>query len=145
MVALTVAIAAFLVLELSNVLMLYFTPGTRRGNGVGVFNAYEKSKQDPEIFAFVTYLINWVAGTKIIFIVLLIGILVFGSPETKVFSVIALIVSILTFFWRLYPLIRRLDRAGQITPAGYSKTLAIMIATFAGVFAVTLVICLATC
>jgi hypothetical protein len=65
---LSIAIIAFLVLEVLNVIMLYFTPGTSRGNGLGVFNAYEKSKADPEIHALVKYLINWVAGTKIIFI-----------------------------------------------------------------------------
>jgi hypothetical protein len=46
MTILTISIIAFLVLETLNVLMLYFTPGTRRGNGLGVFNAYEKSKAD---------------------------------------------------------------------------------------------------
>lgn len=47
--------------------MLYFTPGTHRGNGLGVFNAYEKSKSDSEVHSLVKYLINWVAGTKLIF------------------------------------------------------------------------------
>ena len=119
---LTVVIILFLILETSNVFMLYVTPGTRRGNGLGVFNAFEKSKQDPEVHALVRYLVNWVAGTKLIFIMLLIVILIFGNITTRIFSVIALIISILTFFWRLYPEIRTLDQAGQITPKGYSKT-----------------------
>ena len=75
----TIAIIAFLVLETLNVLMLYFTPGTHRGNGLGVFNAYEKSKADAEVHALVKYLINWVAGTKLIFIALLIVILITGN------------------------------------------------------------------
>ena len=118
--------------------MLYLAPGTKRGNSVGMFHAYEKSKADPEVHAFVTYLIHWVAGTKLIFIVLLIGIIITGDASTKVFSIIALIFSIMTFFSRLYPGIREMDEAGQITPRGYAKTLKIMIVSFICVFAVAL-------
>jgi len=78
---LSIAIVLFLILETLNVLMLYFTPGTRRGNGLGVFNAYEKSRADEEVHALVKYLINWVAGTKIIFIAILLVILVSGSND----------------------------------------------------------------
>jgi hypothetical protein len=136
---LSLAIVIFVVLETSNILMLYFMPGTRLGNGVGVFNAYEKSKSDPEIHALVKYLVNWVAGTKIIFIALLIVILITGDEATKLFSVIALILSIFSFFWRLYPIIRTMDSEGQITPKGYSKTLGIMIAAFISIFVLALV------
>ncbi|MDX2430458.1 MAG: hypothetical protein QNK35_05965 [Bacteroides sp.] len=137
---LSIVILIFLVLETSNVLMLYFTPGTRCGNGLGVFNAYEKSKADPEVHALVKYLINWVAGTKLIFILLLIVVLFTGDSNTRILSVIALIVSIFTFFWRLYPAIRNLDHAGQITPKGYSKTLGLMIFGFIAAFALALVL-----
>lgn len=67
--------------------MHYFTPGTHRGNGLGVFNAYEKSKKDPEIHALVRYLINWVAGTKIIFIALLIVTLITGDNPSNAWIV----------------------------------------------------------
>ena len=137
---LSIAVILFAVLEILNVIMLYFTPGTRRGNGVGVFNAFEKSKADPEVHALVKYLINWVAGTKLIFITLLIVILFTGSAATKIFSVGALILSILTFFYRLYPAIRQMDKADQITPKGYSKTLGLMIAGFICIFALALVL-----
>ena len=137
---LSIVIIIFVVLETLNVLMLYFTPDTRRGNGIGVFNAYEKSKADPDVHALVKYLINWVAGTKLIFIGLLIVILIMGNSMIRVFSVIALIFSILTFFWRLYPAIRNMDKTDQITPKGYSKTLGIMIAGFIAIFAVTLIL-----
>lgn len=137
---LTIAIIIFLFLETINVLMLYFTPGTRRGNGLGVFNAYEKSKENPELHVLVKYLVNWVAGTKIIFITLLIVILIFGDYSIKLYAVIALIFSIITFYWRLYPIIRNMDKAGQITPKGYSRTLAFMIAGFIAIFVMALVI-----
>ena len=137
--AISIVLMLFAVLELSNVLVLYLAPGSKRGNSVGFFNAYEKSKTDSEIHALVTYLINWVAGTKLIFIVLLIGIIITGNASTKVFSTIALIFSIMTFFSRLYPGIKRMDEEGQITPQGYSRTLAIMIAAFLVVFCIALV------
>jgi len=137
---LSIVIVLFVVLETLNVLMLYFTPGTRRGNGVGVFNAYEKSKSDPEVHAFVRYLINWVAGTKLIFILLLIVILLTGSRVTKIYSVIGLILSILTFFWRLYPAVKTLDNDNQITPKGYSRTLGMMIAGILGVLSIALIL-----
>lgn len=137
---LSVVLIAFGTLELLNVLTLYLAPGSRRGNALGVFRAYERSKRDPEVHALVSYLIDWVAGTKLIFIVLLIGIIITGSPATKVFSAIALAFSILTFYSRLYPAITRMDQAGQIEPRGYSRTLAIMIAGFVVTFAVAVVV-----
>lgn len=137
---LSIAIAIFVVLELLNVFMLYFMPGTKRGNGMGVFNAYEKSKSDPDIHALVRYLINWVAGTKLIFIGLLSVILFTGDDTSKILSAAVLILSILTFFWRLYPAIRLMDEGNQLTPRGYSGTLARMIAGFIGLFIAALVL-----
>ena len=137
---LATAMIVFGALELLNVVLLYFSPGTRRGNAVGVFRAYEKSKRDPEVHALVTYLVNWVAGTKLIFVGLLIGIVITGNPATRVFAVIALILTILTFYWRLYPAIRSMDEQGQIEPRGYSRTLGIMVGGFVAVFAIALAV-----
>ncbi len=141
---LSVVLIAFGTLELLNVLTLYLAPGSRRANALGVFRAFEQSKADPEVHALVRYLVDWVAGTKLIFIVLLIGIIITGSPATKVFSAIALMFSILTFYSRLYPAITEMDRAGQIVPRGYSRTLALTIAGFVIVFAVAVVVYLVT-
>jgi hypothetical protein len=137
---LSIVMLIFILLELFNVITLYLNPGSTRGNGLGVFKAYEKSKENPEVHELVKYLIYWVAGSKIIFIVLLIGVLITGTPATKVFSTIALIFSILTFFSRLYPSIRKLDDAGQITPKGYSKILGVMIISFVSMFAIALIV-----
>ena len=52
-----VAIIGFVVLEAANVVALYFFPGSRYANSVGVFKAWEKSKQDPEVHDFVRYLV----------------------------------------------------------------------------------------
>lgn len=136
---LSIAIVAFVVLETLNIGILYFAPDSRMGNGLGVFDAYKESQSTPEVHALVTYLINWVAGTKLIFVALLIVILATGSEMTKLYAVIALILSVLSFFWRLFPSIRRMDAAAQITPQGYSKTLAFMIAAFVAGFAAAVV------
>ncbi len=133
---LSYTLLAFCLLETLNVAILYFTPTSKRGNGMGAFNAYEKAKDDPQVFALVSYLVNWVAGTKLIFILLLIGIAFVGSTPLKLVSVAGLIISIATFYWRLYPQIRQMDAEGQISPKGYSRTLAIMIAAFMTVFAI---------
>lgn len=140
MSVLTIVIMCFIVLESLNVMILYFKPESTKGNGVGVFNAYESSKQYPEIHRLIQYLIYWIAGTKVIFIVLLVVILLTGTVTTKIWTVVALILSIGTFFWRLFPLIRQMDKKGEITPKGYAKTLGWMIAGFMAVFTVTLVL-----
>ena len=108
------------------------------GNGLGVFDAWERSKSDQEMHQFVRYLVNWVAGTKLIFIALLLVILFTAGESTLLLTAVALIASISSFFWRLYPIIKSLDGEGHITPAGYSRTLAIMIAGFIGLFAIAL-------
>lgn len=125
---------SFLILEASNILALYFFPDTTYANSVGVFKAWEKSKKDPEIYDFVKYLVNWVAGTKLIFIFLMIVILVLADERTLIFAVASLIVSVASFFWRLFPLIRKMDREGQIEPKNYSRTLGWMIAGLLIVF-----------
>jgi len=140
---LSVAIIVFAVIETLNIGILYFRPGSRRGNGIGVFDAYRKAEADPETRELVRYLVNWVAGTKLIFVALLVVILVTGSQTTKAYAVVALILSILSFFWRLFPSIVRLDRGNQITPRGYSRSLGIMIAGFVGGLAAALVVSVA--
>ena len=135
---LSIAIIIFIILESLNVLTLYFVPGSTKGNGLGVFDAWERSKTDPEMHQFVRYLVNWVAGTKLIFIALLLVILLTAGESTQLLTAVALIASIASFFWRLYPIIKSLDAEGHITPPGYSRTLTIMIAGFMGLFAVAL-------
>ena len=95
MAIIEIVIIGFVFLELSNILMLYFAPGSRNANAVGVFTAWEKSKQYPEIHDFVKYLVYWVAGSKLIFIFLLIVIIIFADPQTQRFSVLALIIATL--------------------------------------------------
>ena len=126
----TIATAGFLILEATNVATLYFFPGSKYANGVGVFKAWKKSKQDPEIHNFIKYLVNWVAGTKLIFILLLLVILFTGDEKSLVFTGAAMVISIASFFWRLFPLIRRMDKGGELAQKSYSVVLGWMIAAF---------------
>ena len=142
--AITIVTIAFLIMEASNIITLYFFPGSKFANGVGVFKAWEKSKQDPELHDFVSYLVNWVAGTKLIIILLLIAILLTTRGQSLVFTGIAMAVSIASFFWRLFPLIRKMDRNDQIEPKNYSATLGWMISIFIASFLVAIVITLVT-
>ena len=125
---LTLVLVVFGVLEVTNVAVLYGAPGSRKANGVGVFAAWEKSKEDPEVHLLVRYLVYWVAGVKVIFLALLAVIVVTGSERTTIAAGGVLAVSVAVFFWRLFPLARRADQSGEMLPAGYSLTLGIMIA-----------------
>ncbi len=134
------ALLVFILLEAANVLALYFAPGSRYANAVGVFTAWEKSKQDTEIHEFVKYLVNWVAGAKLIFLLLLAVIVFYADPEIQRLSLLALALATGTFFWRLFPLIRRMDGNGQIEPRKYSMVLGIMILGFIVVFVLAAVL-----
>lgn len=140
MSALSIVILVFVFLETLNVILLYKAPGSRHGNAVGFFKAYDKALADPEIRSLVVYLVRWVAGSKLIFICLLIGILVAGGEEVKVFSIFALIFSIATFYTQLYPVMKEMDASGQIIPKGYSRQLVIMITCFILAFIAALVL-----
>ena len=133
-------IIGFLILEVSNVIALYFFPDSKYANAIGVFKAWEKSKADPEIHDFVKYLVNWVAGTKLIFILLLIVILIEADDRTLVIAGSTLVISIASFFWRLFPLIRKMDRAEQIEPKNYSVALGWMIGGFILVIATAVIV-----
>jgi uncharacterized membrane protein len=122
-----IVIIGFLLLETTNIVALYFFPDSKMANSVGVFKAWEKSKSDPEMHNFVKYLVNWVAGTKLIFILLLVVILITANEQTLLLTGAALLISIAVFFWRLYPLARKMDRDDQIDPKNYSSVLGWMI------------------
>ncbi len=130
----------FILLESSNVLALYFAPGSKYANAVGVFTAWEKSKQYPEIHDFIRYLVYWVAGAKLIFLFLLATIIIFADLNSQRMSLLALAIATMSFFWRLFPIIRKMDRDGQIEPKNYSVVLGIMIFVFIIVFLVAAMI-----
>lgn len=129
-----IVIAVFLCLETGNILILYFLPDSKLANGMGAFKAWEKSKEDPEIHDLTSYLVNWVAGTKLIFIGLLALLLFTADQQALVITAGVMAVTISSFYWRLFPQIRKMDREGQIEPPDYSKTLGWMILGFIALF-----------
>lgn len=135
-----IVIISFILLEATNVVALYFFPGSKYANSVGVFKAWEKSKQDPEIHEFVRYLVNWVAGTKLIFLLLLTVILFTADAEGFFYTALAMAIAVSSFFWRLFPLIGKMDRKEQISPKGYSRILGLMISALVLVFLAALLI-----
>ena len=137
---LSIAIIIFCIMELGNVLILYFMPDSRLGNGVAVFDSWNDVKEDKALNLFSHYIAYWVAGVKLIFIFLLIVVLLTGTEITRVWAVVAIILSIATYFWRLHPIIKELDKMGKITPKGYSKTLGLMITEFLIMFSLSLII-----
>jgi hypothetical protein len=132
-----IVILGFLILETTNVAALYFFPDSKLANSVGVFKAWEKSKSDPEVHNLMKYLVNWVAGTKLIFILLLVVLLFTADDQTIILASFALAISVASFFWRLFPLIRKMDHDGQIDPKNYSAVLGWMILVMIMVFLFT--------
>lgn len=137
---LSVAIIVFCIMELGNVLILYFMPDSKLGNGVAVFDNWFDAKQDENESLFAHYMAYWVAGVKLIFIFLLLVILFTGTELTKLYGVVAMILSISTYFWKLHPIIKKLDKNGKITPKGYSKVLGYMVGGFLCMFSLALIL-----
>jgi hypothetical protein len=127
-------------METANVVILYFFPDSKFGNGISVFKQWETNKNDEKTFLFSKYLVNWVAGTKLIFITLLIVILFTADEITKLFSIFVMILSISTYYIKLHPIIKKLDLLNEISPKGYSKSLLLMISGFLIIFIFSIII-----
>jgi hypothetical protein len=69
---------------------------------------------------------------------LLIVIVYAADQQTLLLTGVALIISISSFFWRAFPLIRKMDRDSQIDPKNYSVVLGWMILAFVLVFLVAI-------
>lgn len=121
-----IALSIFVILEIANVSILYFAPDTTKANGMGIFKAW-KDNDHPDLLHYMRY---WVAGTKLIFLGLLIVILIFGDQTLQFYSLIVTVIAISSFYYKMYPLIRKMDKENQLIIQGYSATLGKMIAAF---------------
>ncbi len=137
---LNVVILIFLLFEVLNILIMYFKPEFKYGNSMATFKAWEEAKKDEKTELFAKYMAYWVAGSKAVFIALLIVILLVADNTTKLWATIILIPAISLYYVRLHPIIKKLDAMGEIKPKGYSKMLGIMIAFFILMFAIAAVI-----
>ena len=128
MKTLQITLLVFAFIETLNMLELYFLQNNCKFNGACIFSGWEKSKSDPEVHALMQYLVNWLAGVKIIVIALVL-VLVFTAPETTLLvAAVALVITIGSFYWRLFPALRIADKAGQIKSKGHSTRLGFMVA-----------------
>ena len=134
------AILIFVVMELSNILVMYFKPNFKYGNSMNTFKQWYKAQEKEPERLFVKYMVNWVANCKLIFLALLVVVVLFGNKIIAVCAVIATIVSIGIYFVSLHPIIKKLDEMGEIQPKGYSKTLALTIGAFMVMFSAALVL-----
>ena len=128
-----IAFAGFIILELSNVCVMYFFNETTIANSVGVFKTFV-DQEDKAAKDFMTYLIYWVAGTKAIFISLLVVIIFFGDQTIKQVSVIVLTASIGLFYVKMLPLLKEIEQENGIITKNYARNLSIIIAVFMLVF-----------
>ncbi|MFI3229392.1 MAG: hypothetical protein R3Y23_04440 [Bacillota bacterium] len=140
MIVLRIAIIMFAVMELSNVLIMYFKPDFKYGNSMNAFKEWADSKDDEARHLFAKYMVNWVANCKAIFIAILVVIAIVGTETMMLYAVIATVVSIFLYFVSLHPIICKLDKMGKINPKGYSKTLSYMIIGFITMFVAALII-----
>ncbi len=135
MFILNLVIVIFILLEACNVIILYFKPDFKYGNGVAVFKQWGELQKDENTRLFTKYMTNWVANSKLVFIFLLIVILFAGNEFAKLHAVLFMIFSVSAYYFSLHPLIKKMDEAGEITPKGYSKKLFAMISSFILMFA----------
>lgn len=140
LIILKIAISIFLVMELSNIVILYCKPDFPYGNSMNTFQQWHAAQGKESDRLFVQYLVNWVANCKLIFLALLAVVLLFGGEIITLCAVVATILSIAIYFVTLHPILAKLDAMGEIQPKGYSKTLARTIGAFIVMFSVALVL-----
>ena len=110
-------------------------PEFKFSNGIGVFNAWNKSKDDEEIHSLAKYLVRWVANSKLIFIGLLILILIFApGTDLLLWTMLVMALTTIAFFVTLFPIIRKADKKGQVSPKNYSIILFIEVFVISGAF-----------
>ena len=76
-------------------------------------------------------------------ILLLLVTLFTADNQSTVFTGMAMVVAIASFYWRLFPQVRKMDKEGQIESKNYSIVLAWIIGIFIIVFMIGVLIALA--
>ena len=128
MSALQVSLLVFAGIEILSVLELYFLQDRCMFNGAAMFSGWEISKEVPEVHGMVRYLVNWVAGMKLIVVSLLVVLALTAPALTLMYVGITLALAVGSFFWRMFPLANKFDTHGFIKPKGRAKTMGLMVA-----------------
>jgi len=123
MTFLIIVIIGFLLLEISNVIVLFFIPDSKQVHGMGMFPAWEKSKSDPDVHNLMRYLTIWAAGSKLIIVALLIVLLIWGNKQLITLAGFALVISMSPFYFGLFPAMQKIDKNNQVDPKGFSVRL----------------------
>lgn len=138
--ALQICLLVFVIIETLNMLELYFMQDKCVFNGICLFSGWDKSKEDPEVHRLVRYLLNWLAGMKML-VVGLVLVLIFTAPkQTLLLSAISMVITIGSFYWRMYPMISKADDEGQLKRKGRSRMLGKMVAGLQFSFIITIII-----
>lgn len=127
MLFLKIVMFGFVLLEISNAYVLFFFPESSKVHGMGMFPAWQKAKEDPNIHNLLRYFTFWVAGSKLIMSALMVIILVWGGDKLLVITSFALVISMLPFYFGLFPTMKKIDENGQVEPSGFSYQLAFTI------------------
>ncbi len=75
-----------------------------------------------------------------LFLLLLAVIVIYADIDVQRMSLIALAIATASFYWRLFPLIKKMDKRGEIDPKNYSAVLGVMIFVFITVFLVATIL-----
>lgn len=127
MSAVQITMIVFVTIEILSVLELYFLQEKAVFNGVSIFSGWEISKEVPEVHQLLKYLVNWVAGIKLIVIGLIL-VLVFTAPvHSLICAAAALVITVSSYFWRMYPMLQKHDQAGLVSPRGRSRMMGAMV------------------
>jgi hypothetical protein len=138
--AIRISLVVFAVIETLNMLELYFMQDNCFFNGICLFSGWEKSKENPEVHSLMRYLLNWLAGMKML-VVGLVLVLIFTAPNpTLLLAAASMVITIGSFYWRMYPMISKADDDGLIKRKGRSRMLGTMVAGLEFSFIVTIII-----
>lgn len=127
MLFLKVVMFGFILLEVSNAYVLFFVPESSKVHGMGMFPAWQKAKADADIHNLLRYFTFWVAGSKLIMSALLVIILFWGGDLLVTITGFALSLSMLPFYFGLFPTMKKIDENDQVTPKGFANQLAFTI------------------
>lgn len=123
MAILIIIIIGFLLLEISNVIVLFFIPASMQVHGIWMFPAWEKSKCNPDVHNLMRYLTIWVARSKLKLVALLIVMLIWGNQQLIILARFALVLSMVPFYFGLFPAMKKIDENDQFVPEGFSMRL----------------------
>lgn len=127
MLFLKIFMGIFCITESLNILELYFEPDRDVFHGVSFFTGWEKSKENEECNLLLQYFVNWVAGVKLI-VVMVLGVLIFMASDRVLITVgIVLVIAIASFYWKMFPLLKEMTAKGYVIPKNRGEQLTLML------------------